>query len=261
MPRQARRHSQSGIYHVMLRGNEKKAIFKAAEDKNKFLDLINQKVRETGIKLYAYCIMDNHVHLLLRETGEPLGAVIQRMGTAYAQYYNQKHERVGHVFQDRFRSEVVEDERYLYAVIRYIHNNPVKAGYLRGRHYPWSSYLFYIDERKRQKWPEFEEILRMFSENQNQAVRLFMSFQSQQDDGVFLEDGPDICSIGEAKALAARYLEKGHWTDEKLASPEQAPETSELLRQLQQDTGFSARKLADLLGLGRERTRRLLKLK
>jgi len=261
MPRQARRHSQSGIYHIMLRGNEKKAIFKDAEDKNKFLELVQPKTRETGTKIYAYCVMSNHAHLLLREGSETLESVMKRIGVAYAQYYNQKHERVGHVFQDRFRSEAVEGERYLYAVIRYIHNNPVKAGDLRGLHYPWSSYLYYIDRRKRQKWPEIEEIMDMFSENREQAVRLFITFQAKEDPDAFLEDSPAVCSREEAKDLATRYLEKGQWTSEKLMRPDQAPVAGELLRKLQLETGFSARKIADLLGIGRERTRCLLKTK
>jgi putative transposase len=123
LARQARSKSESGIYHVMLRGNERKPVFLDEEDKNRLVEIMLQKKEAAGSHLYAYCIMDNHVHMVIREleNGQPLETLMKRIGVTYALYFNKKYKRVGHVFQDRFRSEVIEDESYLLSVIRYVH--------------------------------------------------------------------------------------------------------------------------------------------
>ena len=121
MTRQPRLSSQTGIYHVMLRGINKQLIFETSSDYRRFTDLMASMVApkdELGKPLpqrctfFAYCLMPNHVHLLIAEGGESLATVMKRMATAYAQYYNVKYERSGHLFQDRFRSEPVNDENY-----------------------------------------------------------------------------------------------------------------------------------------------------
>ena len=128
LPRIAREKSRSGIYHVMLRGINKQNIFEEAEDYKKMMDLLRQRKEAGGITLYGYCLMSNHIHLLLREEKEPLNIEMKRIGSKYAIWFNTKYQRIGHLFQDRFKSEAVEDEPYFLTVLRYIHYNPVKAG-------------------------------------------------------------------------------------------------------------------------------------
>ena len=155
MPRQTRQISGTGIYHVMLRGINHQDIFEDAQDFWKFLKLMDQQVHPTDeLKkplpprciIYAYCLMTNHVHLLIRECGEGIMEPVRRIAIAYAQYYNYRHEHSGHLFQDRFKSEPVNDMAYFITLLRYIHQNPVAGGIVRNvSDYTWSS------------WREYEE--------------------------------------------------------------------------------------------------------
>ena len=147
LPRIAREKSRSGIYHVMLRGINKQNIFEEAEDYKKMMDLLRQRKEASGITLYGYCLMSNHIHLLLREEKEPLNIEMKRIGSKYAIWFNTKYQRIGHLFQDRFKSEAVEDEPYFLTVLRYIHYNPVKAGLVKApEDYPYSSYGCYFGD-------------------------------------------------------------------------------------------------------------------
>lgn len=128
MARQRRKESYSNIYHVMLRGVNRQQIFYDEEDNLKFVYLLKRYKISSGFTLYAYCLMGNHVHLLLRVNEEPLDQVVKRIGCAFAHWYNEKYERTGHLFQDRFESEPVDDRGYFLTVLRYIIWNPVKAG-------------------------------------------------------------------------------------------------------------------------------------
>ena len=109
MPRTARIKSKTGIYHVMLRGIGKQNIFEDDLDKQKFMMLLTEVKQKSQFSLYAYCLMNNHVHLLLKIGKDPLEIIIKRLGSNYAYWYNTRYERVGHLFQDRFKSEPVED--------------------------------------------------------------------------------------------------------------------------------------------------------
>lgn len=153
MARLARRQSGTGIYHVMLRGNNRQDIFEDEEDYLRMLACLRSlcdRYDDNGIRLpafcsfYAYCLMSNHVHLLIQEKEEKVGDTIKRLGVAYARYYNKKYNRNGHLFQDRFRSEPVNDMSYFLVLLRYIHQNPIKAGLTKDLYsYPWSSWREY----------------------------------------------------------------------------------------------------------------------
>ena len=138
MSRLARKKSTTGIYHVMLRGADRRIIFSDDEDCCRFLDTVGRVKEQSVFKLYAYCLMGNHIHLLLEESSEPLETIFKRIGTSYVYYYNWKYELHGHLFQDRFRSECVENDAYFLDVLRYICQNPVKAGLCNFPfEYPW----------------------------------------------------------------------------------------------------------------------------
>ena len=144
MPRQARKESVSKIYHIMLRGINRQTIFHDNEDRSFFLTVLKKYKETSGFKLHAFCLMPNHIHLLLETGEEPLETIFKRVGVSYAGWYNKKYERVGHLFQDRFRSEAVDTTRYYMTVLRYILQNPAKAGLEeRPGTYRWSSYLAY----------------------------------------------------------------------------------------------------------------------
>ena len=144
MPRKARQPSRTGIYHIMMRGVNRQRIFHDDQDRAFFLSAIKKSKAADQFRLHAFCLMPNHVHLLLEQAEEPLETVFKRIGVSYANWYNRKYERVGHLFQDRFRSENVETEQYYMTVLRYILQNPVKAGMVsEPGMYRWSSYLAY----------------------------------------------------------------------------------------------------------------------
>jgi REP element-mobilizing transposase RayT len=144
MPRQARVKSKTGIYHVMLKGIDDRDIFLDDDDRSKFLEQLLKSKEKGDFSLLAYCLMDNHVHLLIEEN-EEIGKSIKRMAVGYVLWHNYKYGRKGHLFQNRFNSEAVETESYFLTVVRYIHQNPVKAGIV---HFPgdyyWSSYQQYL---------------------------------------------------------------------------------------------------------------------
>lgn len=145
MPRQARKLAQSGIYHVMLRGIDRQKIFEEQDDYFRFLDIIQECRELCGFKLYAYCLMGNHVHILMEAQNENLETVFKRIAGRYVYYYNVKYRRIGHLFQDRFKSEPVEVDTYFLTVLRYIHQNPVKAKLCKEvSDYPYSSYADYL---------------------------------------------------------------------------------------------------------------------
>ena len=149
MPRTARKKSKTGVYHVTLRGINRQQIFIDAEDAERFLQAVSDSRAISEFTLYAYCLMGNHVHLVLKEGNEPLEQIIKRIGVRFVYWYNWKYKRSGHLFQDRYGSEPVEDDVYLIAVVRYVHRNPVKAGICkRCEDYPYSSIQEYLDLRK-----------------------------------------------------------------------------------------------------------------
>ena len=141
MSRPPRQASSSSIYHVMIRGVGQQALFLDSRDCERFLKYLKEVKETSPFILYGYCLMKNHVHLLIRETVSPLAYFMKRISLKYALYFNRKYQRIGHVFQDRYKSENVEDDRYFLTVYRYILQNPVKAGICETpAQYRWSSY-------------------------------------------------------------------------------------------------------------------------
>ena len=180
MPRKAREKSESDIYHIIMRGINRQRIFNEEEDCHRFLQTLKFYKETSGYEIYAYCLMSNHIHLLIKVGPEPLEQIMRRVCGKFVYWYNHKYDRTGYLFQDRFKSEPVEDDTYFLTVLRYIHQNPLKAGLVKGlKDYPWSSYNAYI---KRNKLVDADFALKMFSANQAQALKLFMNFNEQKTD-------------------------------------------------------------------------------
>lgn len=138
--------SISNIYHVVIRGADRQYIFEEPHDYRKYLDILRYYKEECCFEIYAYCLMNNHIHLLIYTPITPLETIFRRINTSYAVWFNMKYNRTGFLQQGRYYSEPVDDLRYLLTVVRYIHQNPVKAGLepLPGASYPWSSIHSYI---------------------------------------------------------------------------------------------------------------------
>ncbi|MCI5825364.1 MAG: transposase [Arcanobacterium sp.] len=142
-----RKISESGLYHVWTRGVGKQLIFENDDDRQIFLRILRWALEHFGCELHAYCLMDNHVHVLVRAADGQLSAFMQQLQALYARAFNQAHEREGSLFQPRFGSEPVETDRYYLGVVRYILLNPEEAGISRHDSYPWSSYREYVPQR------------------------------------------------------------------------------------------------------------------
>ena len=148
MPRQARLFGNSGYEHVVIRGINKQVLFIDERDYMKYLALLEKYSAEQGVKVCAYCLMDNHVHLLLFDNSENIPLLMKKIGVSYSTYFNTKYERSGCLLQNRYHNEPILSERQLHATIRYILNNPVKAGICRSPdNYKWSSYGEYWKEK------------------------------------------------------------------------------------------------------------------
>ena len=155
MSRKPRVLSQTGIYHVMLRGVNRQPIFEQEDDYQKFVFILHDMVSPKDefkrpmpprCAIYAYCLMPNHVHLLIQEKEESIAEVMKKVATRYAMYFNYKYEHYGHLFQDRFKSEPVNDEAYFLTFLQYIHQNPVAGRLCRQiEDYGWSSWWEHVN--------------------------------------------------------------------------------------------------------------------
>ena len=145
MPRTARLDAESRIHHVYNRGVGKQLIFEDDLDRGFFISRLRDFLTEEGVECLAWCLMGNHYHLLLRGDLEAISMTMHRLQGTYAGYFNRVHGRTGSLFEGRFSSRPVEADDYLLAVVRYIHDNPVKAGLVsRPEQYRWSSFREYI---------------------------------------------------------------------------------------------------------------------
>lgn len=143
MSRHIRPISESGFLHVITRGIGKQLLFEEREDYLFYLSRLEKFSKETEVVICAYCLMENHVHLLLLDQNRQTAVFMKKLGVSYAHYFNKKYERKGHLFQDRYLSEVVDTNAYLLKVFRYILNNPKKAGICPAEQYEWSSFQAY----------------------------------------------------------------------------------------------------------------------
>lgn len=145
MPRVARARSRTGFYHVMMRGNGRQILFEQIGDFEKFLRLLAESLAGTKLRLCAWCLMSNHVHLVVDDPADELSDAVHRVGTSFARYFNETTGHVGSVFQGRFSSVPIVSDAQLLQAVRYVHRNPVKAGLVaRPADYTWSSYHEYL---------------------------------------------------------------------------------------------------------------------
>lgn len=258
MARTQREYSSTGCYHIMLRGNERKKIILDDDDRQRFLEILLKKRTETELAVYAYCLMDNHIHLVLRDEQNEISTIMKGIATSYAMFFNIKYNRVGHVFQDRFRSEPIGDERYLWSVIRYVHNNPVKAGVVKeAEQYKWSSYHEYINPGA-SKLVESHYILQMISGDIEAAILEFKRFSKQDDDMEHIDEEDMIRTLDEGRIYLNEYLNSKWPGEEQTVLINDKLICSKIIENLRANTKLSIRKIAELLGVHRRVVERLV---
>ncbi len=246
MPRKRRKTSAKGIYHVMVRGVNKQQIFYDDQDSQVFINCLIACKKRFNSKIYAYCLMGNHVHLLINEGDEPISTVMHWLDGSYAVWYNQKYERKGHLYQGRFLSVTADTRSAFLQILRYILQNPVKAGLTRNlATYKYSSGAEYMYGKR--GISDLDDPLKLMD---IKSWRTYLSQETEEKQHYFLEpEGQPSrkCTDTEAKELILK--EFGTYTPcvgENLTK-EELMEKLILLR----ETGISIRQLIRITGISK----------
>ena len=239
MPRQPRQLSDSGYQHLILRGIGKQVLFEDREDRLYFLSRLQHYCVETGVSVLAYCLMENHVHLLVCDKKQQTPLLMKKLGVSYSGYFNRKYERSGHLFQDRYRSEAIEDERGLLTVFRYILNNPQKAGLGKASAYEWSSYGEYGDP---EAFTETQLLCELIGDRAE-----YDAYPAEGNEDLCMEATPSRRNDELAGEIIRQIL--GGRSGTSLQSMER-PERDAVLRKLKAK-GLSIRQLERLTGINR----------
>lgn len=272
MPRVARRKGLYCTYHLVQRGNDRKNIFLGDEDKVRFLETLEKARIKHDFRLYSYCLMNNHFHLLLYDNGNDVSSIMKSINTSYAIYFNRRHQKSGHLFQDRFKSEVVEDDGYFLAVSRYIHNNPVKAGMVEEvARYRWSSFRVYAGLALNELCLlDTSRVLGCFSDDPRTAKRHYIEFVTgglEVEHNILdvedeLSDAPGlnhkyINDIVQARTYVEEFLKREHVTMEELLMDKK--KRNLLIKDLRAHSSLSLKEIGMLVGgISESRVSRIL---
>ena len=173
MPRPPRLHVPGGVYHVILRGNHRQAVFIEPSDRAMLDDLVAETLERFDARAHAYCWMTNHMHLALQVADAPLGPIVRRIAGVYARRIQRRLPTTGHLFERRYRSVLVDADAHLLRLVRYIHLNPLRAGLVVDpADYPWSGHRAYLGLAS-VPWLTTEFTLRLLGTNRNRARRAY----------------------------------------------------------------------------------------
>lgn len=271
MPRQARLDAPGTLHHVMVRGIEGTNIFRTDKDRNDLLERLAAQCEVEALKVYAWALLPNHFHLLVRTGNRPLFASMRKILTGYVVRFNRRHKRQGHLFQNRYKSIVCEEDPYLLELTRYIHLNPLRAGMVRTlkelERYRWSGHSAILGVVKRQ-WQDTGEILRNFGEGRG-SVKRYATFV---EEGICLGKREDLVGGGLLRSVGGwsqvvsmrrrghgmasdeRILGNGEFVERVIAETERqeretlrlrrkVPELRELLREMARKEGLDEEEL------------------
>jgi len=227
MGRPLRLECADTFYHVFSRGNERRLVFYGDRDYLHFLELLGLLSERFEVELWAYVLMPNHYHLVLRTLRPNLSRAMQWLGVAYTNWFNARHERAGHLFQGRFKGFVVENEHYLQRLLLYVHRNPLRSGLVeRLAEYPWSSYRCLAYGRGCVEWFRPALALELFG-SRPQEFRRAVQHYSEEDDALLenLWHGVLLGSQEGLRALAER---------QRLERHREKPQTRAVLRSARQ---------------------------
>jgi REP element-mobilizing transposase RayT len=245
LARVARKRSDSGIYHIMLRGINRQNIFEDEEDRYKLLEILRYFDTQEKYKVYSYCLMGNHVHLLLKEAEDSISDAVKRISSTYVLWYNKKYKRYGHLFQDRFKSEPVENLAYFLTVLRYIHQNPIKAGIVSNiLETNWTSYYDYISENS---FIDIDFALDIFSLDRDKAIELYINYMDEGnkdkcldlEDRSYVDDQEIISYLKSIDVPSISYLQQMDVASRNLIIKKLKNLESVSIRQVSRVTGLS----------------------
>lgn len=206
MPRRPRLDFPGALHHVMARGIERGAIFQDDTDRAALVERLGALMQKTATELFAWSLMPNHLHLLLRTGKVPLSKVLRRLLGGYASAFNRRHRRCGHLFQNRFKSMLVEEERYLLELVRYIHLNPVRGAMVPRLEdldaYPWTGHACVLGNADH-SWQDTERVLTLFGTVRGPARQAYRAFVR---DGLSHGRRPELAGGTLLRALGRRVL-------------------------------------------------------
>jgi putative transposase len=175
MPRQARLDIPGALHHIMVRGINRSVIYLDDQDRQRFLDRLAHEVKEGKCSVFAWVLMGNHAHILFKSGQHGISTVMGRVLTWYAQYFNRRHGRAGHLFENRYKSVLCDEETYLLVLVRYIHLNPVRAGIVSTldelNRYPWSGHRAMMGKEE-YSWTGPDSVLTRFGKKVGAARHL-----------------------------------------------------------------------------------------
>ncbi len=249
MARQARIQSPTNYYHIMVRGNNREYIFINPIHKSYYLDILKEQADDDLIQIAAYCIMDNHVHIVVEADMLNLTKAMKSINIKFAMKINKQKDRIGHVFQDRYKSEPIYHDTHLQQIIRYVHNNPIKAKISKSLdQYKWCSYKEYICKDKVINDNQREFVLNYF----NNDIKEFEKFHEEVDYDEYLEIREDIETqrLDHAQNIIQNYF-KEHGISETKQITKTPHHLDMIIKRLLNKSKLSHRKIADLLEIGR----------
>lgn len=242
MARKPRIHTPGAIYHVILRGNARQDIFSDDKDRYRFYDILQKSCERFRNRIYAFCLMTNHVHLAVQISEIPLSRIMQNVSLRYTQWFNWRHKKSGHVFQGRYKAIMVDADAYLLELAAYIHLNPVRARITDlPENYRWSSYRTYLGKESL-SWLDTDSILSQFSKKAREARLKFAGFVGER-----AADGRRKEFHGE-KNTDSRIFGDDSFIDAVLAKSESLPEHKP-------DVNAVVEAVKKLCGIGDERLR------
>lgn len=251
MPRVGRSSLGTTYFHIMVQGNAREYIFENRDDKEKYKYLLFKNSKEQGVKILAYCIMDNHTHILVKSTEqEKLSKLMTKTNTSYAMYYNKEKNRVGYVFRDRYKSQPIYEDKHLISCLVYIHKNPMKAGIVSSvEDYEFSSYHAFFKEQSDINTDSIKEIA---------GVKNFTEYFEEIHQKTYAEEWAEYKEKDYEKTgnIIKQYEKKVKKKLDKILKDDAL--LIGLAKELQNRAGLSGRDIAKLLGIGRETLRRLL---
>jgi putative transposase len=270
MPRHKRLDVPGGIHHVIAKGLDGQVIFHDDLDRRDFLERLEKALAQTGCQCYAWSLLDNHFHLLIRTGHRPLSDLLRKVLTGYAVSFNRRHQRRGYLFQNRYKSILCQEDTYFLELVRYIHLNPIRAGIVKDLdgldHYSWSGHAVLVGRRRR-GWQERKEVLAHFSQRKREAVSRYRQFVA---DGVAMGRRGDLTGGGLRRSaggweglqdpqLAREYwrgderiLGSGDFVDEVLRAAEETLTRRELLKRQGWDLQRLAAEVCRLLSVAPE---------
>lgn len=249
MPRGPRLDAPGTLHHVMVRGIERRPIFRDDRDRADFVQRLATLAASGAIQIYSWALLPNHAHLLVRTGNRSLARSMRSLLTGYAGAFNRRHRRAGHLFQNRYKSTVVEEEPYLLELVRYLHLNPLRAGVVPDLQaldrYPWSGHAALLG-RRFQPWQATGAVLGHFARDARRArtqYRAFVAAGLAQGHRPDLQGGGLVRSLGGWAAVQAlRRGREGYAADERVLGSSSFVE--DLRRELEAPTGRAPARLS-----------------